>query len=1037
MEPSTLVLDAMQHCSYKAWQLAREESEPKLVLETSKRKLTTYNQRKISDAQLLITKEEPPPFYQNKHCPECKYKAYCHSKLKERDCISLLGNISLITISKYNKKGIFSILQLSHTFRPRRRGSRKPTMATAYLWELKALAIREKKTYVMYLPEILDLNNCIYIDFEGTKDNSIYLIGVKIKQENQQDKIFSFWADSKEGEETIFDQFFRLINEYPDVPIFHYGSYEIRAFKSVIKKYPKLPTALFTKIERRMVNVLSYFRTYIYPPTYSNGLKEIANHVGFAWQVDGVTGLDSLTWREQWETSKENTWKDQLIQYNCDDCNALEKVTQWIQLLATGAEKENIAQVVEMKRQSPYKFQSNEFNDDYNYINKAAYFDYQRNRIYWRNKKGSTSVLSGGTMVKKESQRGIPRWNPTKVHEQVFAQPLKRCPKCGNTRVYQLKSTWKSKIQTDLKFTSWGVQQHIVQYWSMKAKCKKCNNNYNNGTLRMFHYGDNLFAWAVNLYVNYHVSHDMICKMLYEQFGIEMFYVYLIRSKGRWWLKWQPEVDYVKKTVFNSPFLHMDETSFKLSKDKGYVWAFATTHSVYYHFTFNREADFLKEWLKGYQGVIITDSFAGYDGLNLKRQKCLIHLIRDLNDDLHKNPFDEEYKLLVNEFGSLLKRIVETVDRYGLQKKYLEKHTKDTEQFVHKFLETQYESELAVKCIKRLKKNWSEYWTFLHHDNVPWNNNNAEVAVKAVAMHRRGTNGQMNENGIRQYLEMLSISQTCRYRSLSFLDVLRGKTGLWQKIPEADMPGFLPFSQARMYTRKLGFERKKQWTEWKQLGKRPSFIPANPEVKYKNDGWKSWHDWIGFSFMPFEKARTYMRKLGLKNRDEYWKWSKSEKRPKTIPASPEKEYKYTGWIDLGDWLGTGNQGQQPKKRMTYEQAKTYIRSLGIKTQHEYYEWRKSGQRPETIPSDPSQAYITEFEGWGKFLGTDRIANQCKNYCTYTEAKTLLKPLHIRSMNHFRELYGLGFIPENIPKNPYAFYNRRNEWVSFADFHGRG
>lgn len=546
MEPNTLVLGAMQHCSYKAWQLAREEIETQPVLDSSKRKQTISWERKILDAQLLIAKEVPPPFYQNKHCPECKYNSSCLAKLKERDCISLLGNMSPKVISRYNKKGIFSVLQLSHTFRPRRRGSRKPTIATVCLWELKALAIREQKTYVMYLPEILDLENCIYIDFEGTQDNSIYLIGGKIKQADKPDISFSFWAENQDEEETIFSRFFNLLKEHPECSIFHFGSYETKALRRIIKKYSKLPKSLLPKIEKRMINVLSYFRTYIYPPTYSNGLKEIASYLGFEWQISGSSGLESLKWREKWEEEKENRWKEQLIQYNQDDCNALEKVNQWIQLLATGSEKENIEQVAEMKRQSPYKFQSNPYNEDYNYINKAAYFDYQRNRIYWRNNKKLAPILVTKN-DKKKSQRGKPRWNPTKVHEQVFAQPRKKCPKCGNTRIYQLKTTMRSKIQTDLKFIQSGIQQHVVQYSSMSAKCNKCNSRFNNGVLRMFHYGDNIFSWAVNLYVNYHVSHEMICKMLFEQFGIEMFYVYLIRSKGRWWVKWESEVDYVRK----------------------------------------------------------------------------------------------------------------------------------------------------------------------------------------------------------------------------------------------------------------------------------------------------------------------------------------------------------------------------------------------------------------------------------------------------------------------------------------------------------
>jgi hypothetical protein len=42
----------------------------------------------------------------------------------------------------------------------------------------------------------------------------------------------------------------------------------------------------------------------------------------------------------------------------------------------------------------------------------------------------------------------------------------------------------------------------------------------------------------------------------------------------------------------------------------------------------------------------------------------LIHLIRDLNDDVLKHPYDGELKRLALAFAVLLKPMVETVDRY-------------------------------------------------------------------------------------------------------------------------------------------------------------------------------------------------------------------------------------------------------------------------------------------------------------------------------------------------------------------------------------
>jgi hypothetical protein len=57
-------------------------------------------------------------------------------------------------------------------------------------------------------------------------------------------------------------------------------------------------------------------------------------------------------------------------------------------------------------------------------------------------------------------------------------------------------------------------------------------------------------------------------------------------------------------------------------------------------------------------------------------------------------------------------------------------------------------------------------------DSVPWNNNNAEHAFKHYAHYRKITDGQMNESGIRDYLVLLSLYQTCKYKGVSFLKFL-------------------------------------------------------------------------------------------------------------------------------------------------------------------------------------------------------------------------------------------------------------------------
>ena len=64
-------------------------------------------------------------------------------------------------------------------------------------------------------------------------------------------------------------------------------------------------------------------------------------------------------------------------------------------------------------------------------------------------------------------------------------------------------------------------------------------------------------------------------------------------------------------------------------------------------------------------------------------------------------------------------------------------------------------------------------FTFLDFDGVPWNNNNAEHAVKAFATLRRVIEGPTTEKGLRDFLVLLSLCETCKYKNVDFLDFLR------------------------------------------------------------------------------------------------------------------------------------------------------------------------------------------------------------------------------------------------------------------------
>jgi hypothetical protein len=151
----------------------------------------------------------------------------------------------------------------------------------------------------------------------------------------------------------------------------------------------------------------------------------------------------------------------------------------------------------------------------------------------------------------------------------------------------------------------------------------------------------------------------------------------------------------------------------------------------------------------------------------------LIHLTRDLNDALLDGPYNEELKELTREFTKLLKSIVETVDQCGLKADCLGKHKDSVVQFYDWLAKQKYTTDIVVKAKKRFEKNRNKLFTFLDYDGVPWNNNNAEHAIKAFARLREVLGGSSTETGICEYLTFLTISETCKSKGINFLDFLR------------------------------------------------------------------------------------------------------------------------------------------------------------------------------------------------------------------------------------------------------------------------
>ena len=132
----------------------------------------------------MVAQPVQPRYYRIAECNTCPHEAYCLDELTSKDDLSLLGSISSAHIDRLNTRGIFTVNQLSYTFRnPKNRiNAAQPARPN---FALKALALREKQTYVIEPPNFPDRPTEIFVDFEGFPDERcVYLIGMIVREKS-------------------------------------------------------------------------------------------------------------------------------------------------------------------------------------------------------------------------------------------------------------------------------------------------------------------------------------------------------------------------------------------------------------------------------------------------------------------------------------------------------------------------------------------------------------------------------------------------------------------------------------------------------------------------------------------------------------------------------------------------------------------------------------------------------------------------------------------------------------------------------------
>jgi hypothetical protein len=135
-----------------------------------------------------------------------------------------------------------------------------------------------------------------------------------------------------------------------------------------------------------------------------------------------------------------------------------------------------------------------------------------------------------------------------------------------------------------------------------------------------------------------------VLRGLHDIFNLNVDHTNIYRFKANLAKYYESLRNEILTTILQAKVVHIDETPVKLRKTTGYVWVVSSATEVCYIFRDTREGSFLQQLLGTFEGVLVSDFFTAYDSLNCPQQKCLIHLMRDINDDLHRDPYNQEMR---------------------------------------------------------------------------------------------------------------------------------------------------------------------------------------------------------------------------------------------------------------------------------------------------------------------------------------------------------------------------------------------------------
>ncbi len=357
---------------------------------------------------------------------------------------------------------------------------------------------------------------------------------------------------------------------------------------------------------------------------------------------------------------------------------------------------------------------------------------------------------------------------PDKVDDHQIIAPPDICPHCGGTDLV-LEDDFISKYIEDIVPVVKTVTEQLYQ-WASCTDCGKPLIAKQATTGPPVTIGANLVTLLTLLRQQMGVSYRKLSQLCTETLQIPLSAPAVMAIINRFSQKCEPIYKGIEASLPTQPVLHGDETGWRMDGNPWQLWCFCNRSLVYFHLDPSRGAKVPKAILgEDYDGILHADFYAAYNFLP-NVQRCLIHFLRAISDELEITPEDKSLSQLKDGLKSIIKKGTQIKELDDAQQRNAGRQ--QLEDKLETLAKLESENKKTNTLIKRLVRHQHELIRFVDHPHAEYHNNRAERALRPEVIFRKLSFGNRTPAGAYNYQILATVLETCRLKGKNLTDFI-------------------------------------------------------------------------------------------------------------------------------------------------------------------------------------------------------------------------------------------------------------------------